>query len=191
MKVAIIDYGSGNVFSVESAIKRLGGEAILTANQEVINSADKVIFPGVGHAKYAMEQLKSSNLDVLIPALKQPVLGICLGMQLMCDFTEEGNVNGLNIFKDIKVKKFEDVPKIPHIGWNSLKNGVGIFENCTSDVYFVHSYFVELNKFTSLETDYGQTFSAALQKDNFYACQFHPEKSGKVGETILSNFIKL
>lgn len=190
MNVAIIDYGSGNVFSVSATLKRLGAEPIITDNPEIIKAADAVIFPGVGHAKFAIEQLSKSGLDRLIPTLKQPVLGICLGMQLMCDFSEEGDVQCLGIFPNVHVKKFVNSPKIPHIGWNSLKKGKSIFTNCDSDVYFVHSYYVELNQFTISEASYGTDYTAALQKDNFYGCQFHPEKSGKIGEEIISNFLK-
>ncbi len=191
MKIAIIDYGSGNVFSVSSALKRLGVSAVVTADHKIIKSADAIIFPGVGHAKFAMEQLKKTGLDQLIPTLKQPVLGICLGMQLMCAFTEEGDVSCLNIFPNVKVRKFVDSPKIPHIGWNKLENGEGLFTDFNSDVYFVHSYYVELNEYTVSESEYGSRFTASMQKDNFYGCQFHPEKSGKCGEKILSDFLKM
>ena len=191
MNIAIIDYGSGNVFSVQSALNKLGVNTVITNNQEEIIAADAVIFPGVGHAKFAMEQLKKTGLDQVIPKLKQPVLGICLGMQLMCQSTEEGNVKGLNIFEDVKVRKFTDVPKIPHMGWNELRSGKGIFKNIESDVYFVHSYYVEPSIYSVSETNYGTSFSASLMKDNFYACQFHPEKSGKAGEEILRKFLAL
>lgn len=191
MKVAIIDYGSGNVFSVCSALKRLGVDAVVTEDHAVIKSASAVIFPGVGHAKFAMEQLRETGLDQLIPTLTQPVLGICLGMQLMCAFTEEGNVDCLNIFKDVQVKKFTDAPKIPHMGWNNLQNWKGLFEEVNSDVYFVHSYYAELNQYTASEAEYGPRFTASMQKDNFYGCQFHPEKSGENGEKIIGEFLKL
>lgn len=191
MKVAIIDYGSGNVFSVQSALNKLGVNTVVTKEKKEIESADAVIFPGVGHAKFAMEQLQKTGLDQLIPLLKQPVLGICLGMQLMCESTEEGDVKGLNIFEGVKVLKFKDVSKIPHMGWNELSGGKGIFENLDSDVYFVHSYYVESNQYTVSKTYYGSGFSSSLMKDNFYACQFHPEKSGKAGEVILKNFLSL
>lgn len=191
MKVAIIDYGSGNVFSVQSALNKLGVNTVVTKEKKGIESADAVIFPGVGHAKFAMEQLQKTGLDQLIPLLKQPVLGICLGMQLMCESTEEGDVKGLNIFEGVKVLKFKDVSKIPHMGWNELSGGKGIFENLDSDVYFVHSYYVESNQYTVSKTYYGSGFSSSLMKDNFYACQFHPEKSGKAGEVILKNFLSL
>lgn len=191
MKVAIIDYGSGNVFSVQSALNKLGVNPIITKEKKEIESADAVIFPGVGHAKFAMKQLQKTGLDELIPHLKQPVLGICLGMQLMCESTEEGDVKGLNIFDGVKVLKFKDVPKVPHMGWNELSGGKGIFQNLESDVYFVHSYYVESSPYTVSKTYYGSGFSSSLMKDNFYACQFHPEKSGKAGEEILKNFLAL
>ena len=191
MKIAIIDYGSGNVFSVSAALRRLGVDAVVTADFDVIKSSDAIIFPGVGHAKYAMEQLKETGLDHLIPTLTQPVLGICLGMQLMCSFTEEGDVECLNIFSNVKVRKFVDSPKIPHMGWNKLENGKGLFTETNSDVYFVHSYYVELNEYTVSESEYGTRFSASMQKDNFYGCQFHPEKSGKSGEKIIADFLKM
>lgn len=191
MKVAIIDYGSGNVFSVSAALQRLGVDAVVTADFDVIKSSDAVIFPGVGHAKFAMEQLKKTGLDQLIPTLKQPVLGICLGMQLMCSFTEEGDVECLNIFSNVKVRRFVDSPKIPHMGWNKLENGKGLFVDTNTDVYFVHSYYAELNEYTASESEYGTRFTASMQKDNFYGCQFHPEKSGKNGEKIIADFLKM
>ena len=187
MKIAIIDYGSGNVFSVSSAINRLGAEPIITSDKELIRTADKIIFPGVGHGKFAMDQLIEKQLDQFIPTLKQPFMGICLGMQLMCEYTEEGNVKGLGIFENVKVVKFTDAPKIPHMGWNRTMNVDS--DQVNSEVYFVHSYYVELNKYSTSVTNYGNRFSATLQKDNFYGCQFHPEKSGKEGELILRNFL--
>lgn len=190
MKTAIIDYGSGNVFSVSAALKRLGVEPVITCDEEIIKSADSVIFPGVGHAKFAMQQIKEKQLDLLIPRLKQPVLGICLGMQLMCEWTEEGNVTGLGIFERTKVLRFTDAPKVPHMGWNKLGYGKSVVQDCESEVYFVHSYFVEVNEYTTSVVEYGSRFSASMQKDNFFACQFHPEKSGKQGEQILANFLK-
>ena len=191
MIVAIIDYGSGNVFSVSSALKRLGVEAIITSDATIIKSADAVIFPGVGHAKAAMEQLKVKGLDKLIPTLEQPFLGICLGMQLMCSYTEEGDVDCLDIFSGVKVRKFIDSPKIPHMGWNTLINGKSIFHEDNSDVYFVHSYFVVLNEFTISESEYGSKFTACMQKNNFYGCQFHPEKSGEAGLKMIAKFLGL
>lgn len=194
MNIVIIKYNAGNIFSVEHAMKRLGINAVVSADKELIRTADKVIFPGVGEASSTMLHLKQSGLDKIIPELKQPVLGICLGMQLMCSHSEEGNVECLKIF-DTGVKRFisqrhED--KVPHMGWNNLKNVKGeIFDNSIENkfVYFVHSYYVPLNENTTAVTDYIQPFSAALHKDNFYATQFHPEKSGSVGEKILTNFL--
>ena len=193
MKIVIIKYNAGNVYSVSSALKRLGYEAIITSNLEEIKSADKIIFPGVGEASSAMEYLRETKLDVLIPELKQPFLGVCLGLQLLCDYSEEGKTNCLSIF-DEKVKRFPPKEKVPHMGWNSIKfSDSKLFTDVPNEsyVYFVHSYYAELSKHTIAETDYIQPFSSALQKDNFYALQFHPEKSGKIGEQILKNFIEL
>ena len=193
MKVAILDYEAGNVQSLGFALNRLGVEAEVTDKHEVISSADKVIFPGVGHARHAMSKLKEHNLDTLIPSLKQPVLGICVGMQLMCTHTEEDNTLGLGIF-DTVVKKFV-VPhfKVPHMGWNNLShfNSEIIPKSEREYAYFVHSYFAEINEHTSSRCTYGVQFSASLEKDNFHACQFHPEKSGKFGRLILQNFLNL
>jgi imidazole glycerol phosphate synthase, glutamine amidotransferase subunit len=194
MRVAIIKYNAGNIYSVDYALKRLGINAIVTGDEEEIRSADKVIFPGVGEAKSTMEYLKSEGLDRVIKGLTRPVLGICLGMQLMCRFSEEREVECLNIF-DAEVKRFipsrwED--KVPHMGWNTLNDTKGpLFPEELRDqyVYFVHSYYVPLTDYTVAATDYIQPFSAGLQKDNFYATQFHPEKSGKIGEMILKNFL--
>lgn len=189
-KVVIIDYGAGNLFSVKAALERLGVDPICAKDKKVIESADLVVFPGVGHAKTAMEQLKNSDLIEVIKGLKQPVLGVCLGMQLMCAHTEEGDVDGLGIF-DVPVKLFTDVPKIPHMGWNNLLDSKGFLKGISEDVYFVHSYYVPLTKYTIANCNYGADFSAALQKDNFYACQFHPEKSGEIGQQILKRFLEL
>lgn len=194
MNIVIIKYNAGNIFSVEHAFKRLGANAIVTADQELIKKADKVIFPGVGEASSTMEHLWQTGLDKLIPDLKQPVLGICLGMQLMCSHSEEGDADCLRIF-DTEVKRFipqhhED--KVPHMGWNNITDAKsGLFDNSleNSFVYFVHSYYVALCEHTIATTDYIQPFSAALHKDNFYATQFHPEKSGDAGEKILVNFL--
>jgi len=188
-KVAIIDYGAGNLHSVMYALERLGVDPILTNDKTVLTSADLVVFPGVGHAHAAMEALKDKDLVDFIPTLKQPVLGICLGMQLMCSHTEEGNVKGLGIFDD-KVVRFEGDFKVPHMGWNGLLDGKSIVADVNADVYFVHSYFVPVGSSTIATTNYNGSFSAALQKDNFFACQFHPEKSAKAGEQILQNFLK-
>ncbi|MBE6282730.1 MAG: imidazole glycerol phosphate synthase subunit HisH [Mediterranea massiliensis] len=196
MKVVIIKYNAGNICSVDYALKRLGVDAEISADPAVIRSADKVIFPGVGEAETTMEHLKATGLDKLIKELKQPVLGICLGMQLMCSHSEEGNADCLGIF-DVDVKRFipkrhED--KVPHMGWNTIaQTNSALFNGFDKDeyVYFVHSYYVPVNEHTAAVTDYIHPFSAALHKDNFYATQFHPEKSGGVGERILKNFLAL
>jgi len=193
MKIVIIDYGAGNTRSVEFAFNRIGVDTLLTDNPEVIQAADGVIFPGVGHAQHAMNALKSKGLDLLIPALKQPVLGICLGMQLLCDSSEEGNTKALGII-DTKVVQFEANLKIPKIGWNNLKmNENELFTGVNQDeyFYFVHSYYVPQNEYCIGRSNYGLEYTAALNKDNFYGCQFHPEKSGAAGEQILKNFIKI
>ncbi len=193
MKIVIIKYNAGNVYSVSSALKRLGYEAIITSNLDEIKSADKIIFPGVGEASSAMEYLRDTKLDVLIPELKQPFLGVCLGLQLLCNFSEEGETKCLGIFNQV-VKRFPPKEKVPHMGWNSVKfSDSKLFNDVENNsfVYFVHSYFADLSENTIAETNYIQPFSSALQKDNFYALQFHPEKSGKIGEQILRNFIEL
>jgi imidazole glycerol-phosphate synthase subunit HisH len=189
MKLTIINYGAGNIFSVASAFQRLGIEPVLSSNEEEINSSDLVVFPGVGHAEAAMRQLKATALDQLIPSLKQPVLGVCLGMQLMCDSTEEGNSAGLGIFDGVKVLRFDEQLKVPHMGWNDLENTKGTLTGLQDAVYFVHSYYAPLNEYTIAESNYPFAFSAALEKDNFLACQFHPEKSGKAGEEVLKRFL--
>lgn len=191
--IAIIDYNAGNTTSVKNAIERLGATAIVTRDHALIRSAEKVIFPGVGEASTAMQFLREQELDRLIVQLRQPVLGICLGQQLLCRFSEEGNTTCLGIFP-VDVKRFPDTELVPHIGWNNLleiRSGLlsGITE--TDDVYFVHSYYAELSEYTIATCDYGLTYSAAMQKDNFYAVQFHPEKSATVGERILRNFLKV
>ncbi|WP_372644129.1 imidazole glycerol phosphate synthase subunit HisH [Ancylomarina sp.] len=191
--IVIIDYEAGNVQSVKFALERLGVSAEITNCEETIRKADKVIFPGVGEATWAMNALKKNGLDKLIPQLKQPVLGICLGMQLMCEQSEEGNTKGLGIFP-VETLRFPAEDKVPHMGWNQIKQLKGkLFEgiDVESFVYFVHSFYVPLNDYSAAETYYIRSFSASLQKDNFYACQFHPEKSGDIGQQILSNFIKL
>ncbi|MCE4064525.1 imidazole glycerol phosphate synthase subunit HisH [Chryseobacterium gleum] len=189
--IAIIKYNGGNVNSVQNALNRLNVDSIITDDPEKILKADKVIFPGVGEASSTMKLLKEKELDLLIPGLKQPVLGICLGMQLMCGENEEGNTEGMGIF-DINVRKFPSKDIVPHMGWNTVFGQTsplfsGIEES--SDVYFVHSYYCELSDFTTSVCDYILPFSASLQKDNFYAVQFHPEKSGIVGNQIVKNFI--
>ena len=196
MKVAVVKYNAGNIRSVDYALKRLGVEAVITADKEILQSADKVIFPGVGEAGTTMNHLKATGLDELIKNLRQPVFGICLGMQLMCRHSEEGEVDCLNIF-DVDVKRFvpqKHEDKVPHMGWNTIgKTNSKLFEGFTEPefVYFVHSFYVPVCDFTAAETDYIHPFSAALHKDNFYATQFHPEKSGKTGEKILKNFLDL
>ena len=196
MKVAVVKYNAGNIRSVDYALKRLGVEAVITADKEELQSADKVIFPGVGEAETTMNHLKATGLDELIKNLRQPVFGICLGMQLMCRYSEEGEVDCLNIF-DVGVKRFvpqKPEDKVPHMGWNTIgKTNSKLFEGFTEEefVYFVHSFYVPTCDFTAATTDYIHPFSAALHKDNFYATQFHPEKSGKTGEKILTNFLNL
>ncbi|MDR0988897.1 MAG: imidazole glycerol phosphate synthase subunit HisH [Prevotellaceae bacterium] len=197
MKVAVIKYNAGNIRSVEYALKRLGvTDVVITADQEQLRLADKVIFPGVGEAGTTMQHLRANGMDSLIKALRQPVLGICLGMQLMCRRSEEGAADCLGIF-DADVKRF--VPqhpqeKVPHMGWNTLTSPrSALFEGFDKPeyVYFVHSYYVPVHPFTAAVTNYIHPFSAALHKENFYATQFHPEKSGGVGERILHNFLAL
>lgn len=199
--IAIIKYNAGNVQSVLYALQRLGVNAIVTDNPNEIISADKIIFPGVGNAFSAMEYLRERQLDQLIISLQQPVLGICLGLQLLCNFSEEGNTKCLGIF-DTEVKRFQNISsqekdsyrKVPHMGWNTIQHLSsplmrGIMEG--SFVYFVHSYYVELSAETIATTDYIIPFSAAIQRDNFYGVQFHTEKSAMVGEQILANFLKI
>lgn len=196
MNIVIIKYNAGNIFSVEHAFKRLGIEAVVTGDKELIRKADKVIFPGVGEASSTMQHLQQTGLDKLIPDLNQPVLGICLGMQLMCSRSEEGNVDCLNIF-DTEVKRFvpqKHEDKVPHMGWNTISNVKSdLFDISLENqfVYFVHSYYVAISEHTAAVTDYIHPFSAAMHKNNFYATQFHPEKSGNVGESILKNFLKI
>ena len=193
MKIAIINYGAGNIQSILFAIERLGYTAVLTNNPDEIQQADKVIFPGVGEASYAMQKLIESGLDSLIPTLKQPVLGICLGMQLMCNHSEEGNTDGLGIF-DANVIRFSNNVKVPQMGWNQIYNlKSSLFQGINDNeyMYLVHSYYVPNCKEAIATTNYDVEYASALQKDNFYGTQFHPEKSGDVGEQILANFLKL
>lgn len=196
MKVAVIDYNAGNVRSVLFALGRWGAEGILTSDPSEILSADKVIFPGVGEASSAMEILRQRRLDEVIPAIRQPFLGICLGMQLMCLHSEEGNTDCLGVFP-VKVKRFQTMDpsiKIPHVGWNQIqefKDPIFAKLNQGDHVYYVHSYYAEMSDYTSATTHYIHPFSAALIKENFHAVQFHPEKSGPVGEKILESFLTL
>ena len=196
MKVAIIDYNAGNIRSVENALRRLGVEPLLTADHDIIRRADKVVFPGQGEASSTMGFLREKRLDEVIRNLRQPTLGICIGMQLMCRHSEEGDTDCLGIF-DVDVKRFQNQrheDKIPQMGWNTIMNVKGtLYEGFNKEeyVYFVHSYYVPLCLWTAAETDYIQPYSASICKDNFFATQFHPEKSGKVGERILQNFLKL
>ena len=193
MKIVIINYGAGNIQSVQFALKRLGFEGVLSNNADEILSADKVIFPGVGEASSAMKKLKEIGLDKIILSLKQPVLGICLGMQLMCHSSEEGNTKGLGIF-DVDVVKFSNSVKVPQMGWNTIYNLKSpLFEGISENeyMYLVHSFYAPKCSEAIALTNYEMEYATALQKDNFYGVQFHPEKSGKFGEQILSNFLIL
>lgn len=197
MKLVIVKYNSGNVSSVAAAFRRLGVDTVLSDDADVLRSADKIVFPGVGEAGSAMNYLKANGLDKLLPSLKQPVLGICLGMQLMCDYSEEGSTKCLGIF-DLPVKRFQpsmgtaEPIKVPQMGWNTLTQlssplFAGIGEEAFQ--YFVHSYFVPSSSYTIATTHYGIDYSAAIHRNNFYAVQFHPEKSAEVGAKVLQNFL--
>lgn len=193
--IAIIDYKMGNLRSVENALKRLGAEFCVTADEKIIRAADRVLLPGVGNAAEAMQNLRDADLVDVIRSLRRPVLGICVGMQVMCRHSEEGDVNCLNIF-DSRVKRFVPAPdvKVPHMGWNQIGNLESkLFKGLDggSYVYFVHSYYPELCPDTIATSRHGVMFSAALKYENFYGTQFHPEKSGDVGERIIENFLKL
>ncbi len=193
MKIVIIDYGAGNIQSIMFAIQRLGYVAVLSHDIEEIKSADKVIFPGVGEASSAMKKLKASGMDTLIPQLQQPVLGICLGMQLMCNYSEEGKTKGLGIF-DVNVLKFSNNVKVPQIGWNVVSNlKTDLFDKIQEKeyMYTVHSFYVPICMETIATTDYELLYSSALHKNNFYGVQFHPEKSSSAGEQVLKNFLEL
>lgn len=191
--IAIVKFNAGNITSVKNAVERLGYSCVVTDDETILKQAEKVIFPGVGEASSAMNYLKEKGLDKVIKNLTQPVLGICLGQQLLCKFSEEANTECLGVF-EATVKKFEQKLKVPHVGWNNISelnselyNGISADEN----FYFVHSFYTEINKDTTAICDYIVPFSASMQKDNFYATQFHPEKSSSLGEKVLLNFLKL
>ena len=193
MDIVIIDYGAGNIKSIDFAFKRLGIQTKLSSSVEEISKADKVIFPGVGEASSAMKMLCENNLEKLIPQLKQPVLGICLGMQLLCNHTEEGDTNGLGVF-NVDIKRFNSDLKVPQMGWNTIYDLKSmLFNKIGNDeyMYLVHSYYAELCDNTISKTNYGFEYSTALKRNNFYGVQFHPEKSGIFGEQILDNFLKI
>jgi glutamine amidotransferase len=192
MKVSIIKYNAGNVQSVLFALERIGINAAVTDDLDILKSSDKVIFPGVGEASSAMKYLKEHQLDKLIVSLTQPVLGICLGMQLMCKSSEEGNTNCLGIF-DNNIKLFSGDVKVPKIGWNNIYDlKTNLYKNVNEKeyMYFVHSYYAELSEHTIAKTNYGLEYSSSLRNNNFYGAQFHPEKSSNAGQTILENFIR-
>jgi glutamine amidotransferase len=193
MKLAIVNYGAGNIKSIQFAFKRLGYDAVLTDNPELIKASDKIIFPGVGEASSAMLKLKQTGLDKLIPVLRQPVLGICLGMQLMCNHTEEGNTDGLGIF-NVNVKRFSNQVKVPQMGWNTITNlKSDLFQGIREEeyMYLVHSYYAENCEKAIATSNYELEYASALENDNFFGVQFHPEKSSKAGEQILKNFLAL
>lgn len=195
MQVAIVKYNAGNIYSVVNALKRLGVEPLLTDDAEQLGKADRVVFPGQGEARGAMEYLRARGLDKIIRSLRQPVLGICIGQQLLCRHSEEGDTECIGIF-DTEVKRFQPQhheDKVPCMGWNKLYDTSSLLMQNVDEqyVYFVHSYYVPVCQETIAKADYILPFSAAMHKDNFYACQFHPEKSGRVGERIIKNFLEL
>jgi len=193
MNLKIVNYGAGNIKSIQFAFQRLGYDAVLTNNPEDLIKADKVIFPGVGEASSAMKKLKESGLDTLIPQLKQPVLGICLGMQLMCKHTEEGDTKGLGIF-NTEVKRFSKNVKVPQMGWNTVRNlKSNLFKNISEGdyMYLVHSYYAKHCEASIATSDYEIEYASALENDNFFGVQFHPEKSSKTGAQLLKNFLEL
>ena len=193
MKLTIVNYGAGNIKSIQFAFQRLGYDAVLTDDPYEIKASDKVIFPGVGEASSAMTKLKQNGLDKLIPQLKQPVLGICLGMQLMCNHSEEGNTKGLEIF-DVNVKRFSNAVKVPQMGWNTIINlKSDLFKEIKEReyMYLVHSYYAEQCVESIATSDYELEYASALENENFYGVQFHPEKSGSAGEKLLKNFLEL
>ena len=193
MSIVLVDYNAGNVQSVCNAFRRLGVELVVTNDHEIIKAAEKVIFPGVAEASTTMAFLRESGLDKVLRELKQPFLGICLGMHVLCATSEEADTDCFGVY-DIDIKRFQNVRKVPHMGWNSLSElNSPLFKgvNAGEFVYFVHSFYAEINEYTIATCDYGSPFSAAIQKDNFYGVQFHPEKSSDVGSKILQNFLDL
>lgn len=193
MNLRIVNYGAGNIKSIQFAFQRLGYNATLTSNADELIKADKVIFPGVGEASTAMRKLRESELDTVIPELKQPVLGICLGMQLMCNETEEGHTTGLGIFHT-NIKRFSDKVKVPQMGWNTIRNlKSDLFKNIEEGeyMYLVHSFYAEKCPESIATTYYDLDYASALENENFFGVQFHPEKSGKIGEQLLKNFLDL
>ena len=194
MKIGLIAYRGGNVRSIRSALESLGVEVVYSRDPRELASCAGLIFPGVGAAASAMEDLQASGLDKWMPTWERPFLGICLGMQLLCAYSEEGGVPGLGVFP-LRVERFQKAPRIPHMGWNTVEVSEGevLFSGIPSHsyFYFVHSYRAPLSKYTIGRTEYGEVFSAALRRDNFWGVQFHPEKSGRVGLQILSNFVRI
>ncbi len=193
--IAVIDYNAGNILSVENALTRCSCEYTVTSNADIILSADKVIFPGVGDAAYAMQELRKLGLDKVIPMIKAPFLGICLGMQLLCSHSQENDTECLGIVPNkVKFIDTDNKNKTPNIGWSNINNLVSPLFNDVSEgefVYYVHSYGAEVNEYTICTSEHSSSFSGAIRKENFYGCQFHPEKSGDIGELIIKNFIGL